>query len=145
MSETTAAFAEIKKRFLKNISYCYMEDYRFEYINKMSHYVTFLTSKKNCSIDLIPKSVKISNCLSILYNKPLGEHKKPKFRVSDRVRISKYDWHFRRSCQPQFTQEVFEILPTSSRKPPTYTIIDEQDEFFLGKVYQKKLIKLIWQ
>ena len=92
---------------------------------------------------MIPKNVKISYFLSILYSKPLRKFRKPKFRVADRDRISKYDWPFRKGYKPQFTKEVIEIVPFSSKKPPTYTIKDEQDEIFRGKFYQKELIEVI--
>ena len=48
--------------------------------------------------------------MSILYSKSLREHKKPVFRIGDRVRISNYDLHFRKDYKPQFTREVFEIV-----------------------------------
>ena len=38
---------------------------------------------------------------------------------------------------------VFEIVAISSRKPPIYTLKDEQDEIIRGKFYQKELIKII--
>ena len=92
---------------------------------------------------MIPKNVKNSDFLSILYSKPLREFGKPKVKVGDRVRISKYDLPFRKGYEPQFTKEIFEIVAISSKKPPTYTIKDEQDETIRGKLYQKKLIKVI--
>ena len=143
MSETKAAFAERTIRSLKNILYCYMEDNGDKYIHKLTQFVTTLNSRRNCSIDLIPKNVKNSDFLSILYSKPLREFRKPKFKVGDRVRISKYDLPFRKGYKPQFTKEVFEIVAISSEKPPTYTIKDEQDETIRGKFYQKELIKVI--
>ena len=81
--------------------------------------------------------------LSVLYSEPLREFRKPKFKVGDRVRISKYDSPFRKGKKPKFTTEVFEIVAISSKKPPTYTIKDEQVETIRGKFYQKKLIKVI--
>ena len=143
MSETKAAYAECTIRSLKNILYRYMEDYGNRCNQKLSQFVTTLNSRKNCSIDLISKNVKNSDFLSILYSKPLREFRKPKFKIGDRVRISKYDLAFRKGYKPQFTQEVFEIVTFSSRKPPTYTIKDEQDEIIRGKFYQKELIKVI--
>ena len=143
MSETKAAFAELTIRSLKNILYRYMEDNGYKYIHKMTHFVATLNSRRNCSIDLIPKNVKNSNFLSILYSKPLREFRKPKFKVGDRVRISKYDLPFRKGYKPQFTKKVFEIVAISSKKPPTYKIKDEQDETIRGKFYQKELIKVI--
>ena len=143
MSEAKAAFAERTIRSLKKILYRYMEDNGYKYIHKLTQFVTTLNSGRNCSIDLIPKNVQNSVFLSILYFKPQQEFRKPEFKVGDRVRISKYDLPFRKGYKPQFTQEVFEIVAISSRKPPTYTIKDEQDEIIRGKFYQKELIKVI--
>ena len=92
---------------------------------------------------MIPKNVKNSDFLSILYSKRLREYEKPKFKTGDSVRISKYDWIFRKGNDSQPTKEVFEIVAISSRKLPTYTIKDEQDEIIRGNFYQKELIKVI--
>ena len=59
------------------------------------------------------------------------------------MRISKYELPFRKGYKPQFTGEVFEIVAIATRKPPTYTINDEQGENIKGKFYPKKLIKVI--
>ena len=73
--------------------------------------------EKNCSMELIPKNIKTSDFLSILHSKP--------------------------SYRPQFTEEVFEIVATSSRKPPTNRKKDEKDEINRGNFYRKDLIKVI--
>ena len=119
MSETKAALAECTIRSLKDILYRYMEDNGYKYIQKLTQFVTTLTSRGNCSIDLIPQNVRNSDFLSILYSKPLREFRKPKFKVGDRVRISKYDLPFRKGYKPQFTKELFEIVAISSKKTPT--------------------------
>ena len=90
-----------------------------------------------------PNTVKNCDFMSILYSKPLREFKKPTFKIGDRVRISKHDLLFRKGYKPQFTREVFENVAIATRKPPTYTIKDEQDEIIQGKFYQKELIKVI--
>ena len=59
--------------------------------------------------------------------------KKPKFRIGDRLRISKYDLAFRKCYKPQITQEEFEIVAIFSWKPLTYTKNNEQDEITRGK------------
>ena len=143
MGETKAAFAERTIRSLKSIFYRYMEDNGYKYIHQLTQFVTTLSSRRNCLIDLIANNVKNSDFLSILYSKPLREFRKPKFKVGDRVRISKYNLPFRRGYKPQFTKEVFESVAISSKKPPTYTIKDEQDEILRGKFYQKELINFI--
>ena len=92
---------------------------------------------------MIPKNVKNSDFLPILYSKPLGEIRKPQFKIGDKVDISMCDLPFRKSYKPQFTQKVFEIVAIFSGKPPTYTIKDEQDEIIRDKFYQKELVKVI--
>ena len=59
------------------------------------------------------------------------------------MRISKYDLLFRKDYKPQFTRELFEVVAVATRKPPTYTIKDEQGEIIEGKFYQKELLKVI--
>ena len=114
-----------------------MEDYAYKYIYNLSHFVTTLNSRKSWSIDFIPKNVKKSDFLYFLYSKPLREYKKPKFKIGDRVRNSKYDLPFRKGHKRQFTQEVFAIVELSSKKPATYTKKDEQDEIIRRNFYQK--------
>ena len=143
MSETNAAFAERTIRSLKNILYRYMEDFGYKFIHKLPQFITTLNSRRNSSIDMKPKTLRNCDFMSILYSKHLREFKKPTFRIGDRVRISKYDLPFRKSYKPQFTREVFETVANATRKPPTYTIKDEQGEVIQGKFYQKELTKVI--
>ena len=142
MSETKVAFAERTIRSPKNILFRYMEDDGYKYTHKLTQFVTPPNSRKNCSKHLIPKNVKNSDFLSVLYSKQLREFRKGNFKVGDRVRISKYDLPFRKGYKPQFTNEIFEFVAMSSKKPPTHTIKDEQDETIHGKFYQKELIKV---
>ena len=90
-----------------------------------------------------PNTVKKCDFMSVVYSKPLREFKKPTLKTGDRVGISKYDMPFRKGYKPQFTREIFEIVAIATRKPPTNTIKDEQDEIIRGKFYQKDLIKVI--
>ena len=90
-----------------------------------------------------PNIVRNCDFMSIFYIKPLREYEKPTFRTADRVQISKYDLPFRKVYKPRFTREVFEIVAIATRKPPIYTIKDEQDEIIEVKFYQKEPIKVI--
>ena len=90
-----------------------------------------------------PNHVKNSDFMSILYSKPLREYIKPKFGIRDRVLISKYGSPFRKGYKPQFTQEMFESVAIATKKPPTYTIKDEQEEVIRGNFYEKELIGVI--
>ena len=120
-----------------------MEDYGYKYIHKLPQFFATLNSRRYNSIDMSPNTVKNCDFMSILYSKPLREFKKPTFKIGDRVRISKYDLPFRKGYKPQFTREFFQIVAIATRKPPIYTIKDEQEEIIQGKFYQKELIKVI--
>ena len=120
-----------------------MEDYGYKYVHNLPQFIATNNSRNNRSIDMKPNHVKNSDFMSILYSKPLREHKKPKFGIRDRVRISKYDLSFRKGYKPQFTSEIFEIVVIATKKSPTYTIKDEQEEVIRGKFYEKELIRVI--
>ena len=143
MRETKAVVAERTIRSLKNILDRHMEDFGYNYKHKLPQFITTLNSRRNSSIDMRPNTVKNCDFVSILYSEPLREFKKPTFKIRDRVRISKYDLPFRKGYKPQFTREVFDIAAIATRKPPTYTIKDEQDEIMQGKFYPEELIKVI--
>ena len=123
--------------------YQYMEDYGYKYIHKTPQIITTLKSRRNSPIDMRPNTVKTWDFVSILYSKHLREYKIPTFKIGDTVRISKYNLPFRKGYKPQFTRKISENVAIATRKPPTYTIKDEQDEIFQGKLYQKELIKLL--
>ena len=90
-----------------------------------------------------PNNVKNWDFMCVLYSKPLREYRKPTFKIGDRVQISMFDLPFYEGYKPQFTSDVFEIVEIATKKPPTYTIKDEQDEIIQGKFYQKELINVI--
>ena len=69
--------------------YGYMKEYGYKINQKLTQFVATLKSGIICSIDVIPKNIKNSDILSILYSKPLREYKNPNFKIGDRNRISK--------------------------------------------------------
>ena len=143
MSEIKFAFAERTIQSLKNILYRYLEDNGYKNNQNLTQFVTTLYAKIISSMDLIPKNVRNSDFLTILYGKPLREFRKRKFKNGVKVRMSKYDLFLGKGYKPQFTQEVFEFVVFSSRELPTDTIKDEKDEIIRGKFYQKEMIKVI--
>ena len=140
-SETKAAIAERAIRSSKNIIYRYMEENGDKYVHKMDSFVNTMNTRVNRSIGKSPKNVKISDFLSIFYKNPIIEYKKPRFKIGDKVRISKYDIPFRKGYKSQFTNEIFQIVKIATLKPPTYNLHGEQGDEILGKFYEQELAK----
>ena len=67
--------------------------------------------------------------------------KDPKFKVGDRVRISKYKNIFSKGCTPNWSEEVFVIKKVKNTVPWTYVIKDLNGEEITGTFYEKELQK----
>ena len=73
------------------------------------------------------------------YKNPIIEYKKPRFKIGDKVRISKYDIPLRKGYKSQLTSEIFQIFKIASLKPTIYNLYGEQGDEILGKIYEKEL------
>ena len=68
--------------------------------------------------------------------------KKPKFRIGDKVRISKYKRKlFGKGFTPNWTEEIFVINQILNTKPVTYRVVDLQGETVTGSFYEPELQK----
>ena len=69
------------------------------------------------------------------------KRKKPKYKISQTVRISIMKGKFDRRFTPQFKEEIFKIKSISTRLPkPTYELETlEQDETLEGNFYESEL------
>ena len=67
--------------------------------------------------------------------------KDPKFKVGDRVRISKYKNIFAKVCTPNWTKEVFVIKEIKNTVPCSYVINYINGEESIGTFYEKELQK----
>ena len=66
---------------------------------------------------------------------------KPKFKVGDRVRITKYKKHFEKGFTSNWTTEIFVIDKVLYTNPITYKIKDLKGEEIIGSFYEKELQK----
>ena len=126
---------------MEKFYYRYLEDVGYKYMHKTPQFITTLNSRRNSSIDMKPNTVRNCDFMSLLHCKSLREYKKPTFKNGDRVPISKYDLPFWKGYKLHFTGEVFEIVAIATRKPPTYTIKDGQDEIIQDKFDEKSWLK----
>ena len=65
-----------------------------------------------------------------------------KFRVKDKVRISKYSTVFTKSYLPLWSQEVFTISKRHNTIPPVYSIQDDSGSIVQGTFYEPELQKV---
>ena len=77
---------------------------------------------------------------SLFPNEKIGKLK-GKFKVGDRVRISKKRKDFTKGYLPNFTEEIFVILKVLETDPPTYILNDMNDEIIKGSFYEQELVK----
>ena len=63
----------------------------------------------------------------------------PKFKVGDRVRISKYKNIFAKGYTPNWPEEVFIIKKVKNTVPWTYVFNDLNGEEIIGTFYEREL------
>ena len=120
-----------------------MEEHGYKYLQKLSQFVKILNSTKTRTTNMVPNKVKNSVFMAILCGQPIREFTPPKFAIGDIVRISKVDLPFRKGCEPQFTEVMFQIVALASKKPPTFTIKYNQNLVLRGKFYEREKIRVI--
>ena len=71
----------------------------------------------------------------------LHDRKEPKFKVGDKIRISRKKDFFEKGYTPRWTEEVFEITKVLYTDPPTYKIKDLNGEEIQGTFYEQEMQK----
>ena len=67
---------------------------------------------------------------------------KPKFKVGDKVRISKYKRNvFDKGYTPNWSEEIFTVDEIQHTNPITYKLKDLRDEDIQGSFYEPELLK----
>ena len=74
-----------------------------------------------------------------LYPEKSEKPKKPKFKVGDRVRISKKKGKFEKGYTTRWTREIFVIEKVLNTNPVTYKIKDLKGEEIKGSFYEQEL------
>ena len=66
---------------------------------------------------------------------------KPKFKVGEKVRISKYKRKIFKGYTPNWTEEIFLVDKIQSTNPTTYRLKDLNNEEIQGSFYEPELLK----
>ena len=108
------------------------------YIDKLDDIVDEYNNIYHTTIKMKPFDVKDSTYINA--DKEIN-YKDPKFKVGDRVIISKYKNIFAKGFMPNWSEEVFVIKKVKNTIPWTYVINDLNGEEIIGTFYEKELQK----
>ena len=145
-SDLKASIVERVNRTLKNYLYRYFTaNNTLRYINVLPKLVDGYNNRIHSTTKIQPINVTRKNQSQIwerLYSEYLKKsNKKFKFKINDEVRISKYKKQFKRGYLPTYTDETFMIIDRLNTIPPTYKLMDKNNEILKGILYEKELVK----
>ena len=132
-NEGKSVVAERFIRTLKSKIYKYMTSIsKNVYIDKLDDIVDEYNNTYHTTIKMKPIDVKDNTYINA--DKEIN-YKNPKFKVDDRVRISKYKSIFAKGYMPNWSEEVFFIKKVKN------VINDLNGEEIIGTFYEKELQK----
>ena len=119
-----------------------------EYLDVLPKLVTEYNNTKHRSIGMTPveasKKKNEGDVYLKLYGKMKRTYTKPKFKVGDKVRISKYKRPvFDKGYTPNWTEEIFTVDTIKYTNLITYKIKDELGEEITGSFYEPELQKAV--
>ena len=138
-NEGKSVVAERFIRTLKNKLYKHMTAIgKNVYYNVLDDVVDKYNNTKHSTIKMKPIDVGDNN--KRVY---IDEHneKDSKFKVGDRVRISRYKNIFAKGYAPNWSSEIFIVNKINDTVPYTYNLKDLNDEEIIGSFYDKELQK----
>ena len=109
------------------------------YIDKLDDIVHKYNNKKHGTIKMKPIDVKDNTYID--FGKEVNDND-PKFKVSDRVRISKCKTIFAKGYSSNWSEEVFVIKKIKNTVPWTYVINNLNGEEITGTFCEKELQKI---
>lgn len=146
-STFTTLKASIVERFNRTLKGLMWKQFSLNGNYKWTNIVRDLVKKYNSTvhttIKMRPCDVNSTNekkLLNTVYSKiktlPL-----PKFKVGEKVRISKYKHLFEKGYTPNWTTEIFTIKTFKNTNPVTYILKDYQGNEIRGCFYEHELLK----
>ncbi|XP_068689705.1 uncharacterized protein [Montipora foliosa] len=116
------------------------------YLDMLPKLVKQYNNTKHSSIKMTPVEASNKRNEGIVYFNLYGDtetlKQKPKFKVGDKVRISKYKRNvFDKGYTPNWTEEVFTVDKIQYTNPITYKLKDLRGEDIQGSFYEPELLK----
>ena len=117
-----------------------------QYLDMLPKLVKQYNNTKHSSIKMTPIEASKKKNQGTVYFNLYGDMKqvsaKPKFKIGDKVRISKYKRNvFDKGYTPNWTEEVFTVDKIQYTNPITYKLKDLRGEDIQGSFYEPELLK----
>ena len=128
--ETKASIVERFNRTLKTRMWRYFtKNQSVRYVDVLQAFMRSYNDTYHRSIGMSPSEVNSTNQETV-WQRMYGHESvgTPKFRVGDRVRISKAKRHFEKGYMANWTEELFTIVDAHRSDPPVYRLIDWHGE-----------------
>ena len=113
------------------------------YIDVLDEMVSIYNNARHSSIKMTPAKASVKANERVvwlnLYGGLYPEPGKPKFKVGDRVRITRKKGTFEKGYTPRWTEELFTVSRVQYTDPPTYKITDYNGEEIQGTFYEQEL------
>ena len=144
--ETKASIVERFNRTLKTRMWRYFtKNQSVRYVDVLQAFLRSYNDTYHRSIGMAPSEVNSTNQETVwqrLYGHEsvVGTHK---FRVGDRVRISKAKRHFEKGYMANWTEKLFTIVDAHRSNRPVYRLVDWHGEKLDGTFYEPELQKVI--
>ena len=116
------------------------------YLDMLPKILKQYNNTKHSSIKMTPIEASKKNDEGLVYFNLYGDmetlKQKPKLKIGDKVRISKYKRNvFDKGYTPNWSEELFTIDKIQSTIPITYKIKDLNNEEIKGSFYEPELLK----
>ena len=117
-----------------------------QYLDMLPKLVKEYNNTKHSSIKMTPTEASKKKNQGIVYFNLYGDMEqvssKPKFKIGDNVRISKYKRKvFDKGYTPNWSEEIFKIDEIQHTNPITYKLKDLNNEEIQGSFYEPELLK----
>ena len=125
--ETKASIVERFNRTLKTRMWRYFTKYQtMRYIDALHDFVQSYNDTYHRSIGMAPSQVNAANQEEV-WQRLYGHDGKgvPKFKVDDRVRVSKAKRRFEKGYMANWSEELFTIREVHASDPPVYRLVDD--------------------
>lgn len=114
----------------------------YKWIDILQTLVSEYNNTKHRTIKMKPDDVDEQieeHLLNTVYDYSNRIVKKPKFKIGDFVRLSKYKHIFEKGYTPNWTTEIFKIREIKNTNPVTYLLSDVNGRLINGSVYTEEL------